>query len=667
VQPARSLVTPGKALTLLAFAVLAVHTAWLIRFSYEHGAFANDDLRSFWHSRTKPFWNFVLNPIDDHFVPLHRIVCWAIDRTTPMNFEIAMAIMGALHVGTLFVLWRTLGLLVPGPASAVLTCLYGIHACLVSPFLWWTAGLGRLGCIFFCTAALYYYVRFRDGGVRRDLVLSALAAAAALGFYGKGVLLPLFAFGIELALIMTEEGTRVTRKSFAAAAYLPAILVYLVAWKVQTPVALQKTNVDPFFHVQFIGIALPLFAANCLGFWLDARPAAAALAAGVWLWAIGYSTWKVRGAAVAWGVLAASVAISMSVVAMSAVRTKFFGASLARLDRYYFDAMFLVPILVAVAFRAVRPGAAVVRFSEPRGRRWGLVAVATLALAFVSSEARASYQRIQAEHGELRPSGMLKRAASYYVLHDYTRVFLRRLGAELSRIPPKQRAPLELVDTSVPWYVVPYGDVVTHNSELLSLLGQPVRVRADARWVVGPLGHVFDAGAWRRGVFTSPRKARARVETPEEADALLRNDLVPLPAAALVPTPPSNRCNARMIDTCALDLVSEKRAPAVTVVNRGSAVRLLGWAADGSSGTVPRIVALELASDKASFQAHAFRITPRPDVAAVLGAPVLVDSAFDASLKFDAVPPGVYALNVVQVNDRAETVVCDTRRKFQVR
>jgi hypothetical protein len=134
---------------------------------------------------------------------------------------------------------------------------------------------------------------------------------------------------------------------------------------------------------------------------------------------------------------------------------------------------------------------------------------------------------------------------------------------------------------------------------------------------------------------------------------------------------PSGLCAPAQVASCALDNVGGVAATAVMRVKRLRGTRLIGWAADADSGTIPPVVLIELVSGdvktgEEKFYAPASRTTRRPDRAEAVKALPLVDAGYDLLASFKDVPRGEYAVNVVQVNVSGNVVTCDTQRKLKV-
>jgi hypothetical protein len=129
---------------------------------------------------------------------------------------------------------------------------------------------------------------------------------------------------------------------------------------------------------------------------------------------------------------------------------------------------------------------------------------------------------------------------------------------------------------------------------------------------------------------------------------------------------PSSFSNPEKANSCGLDLIDGAGIGDVATVDADQNVRLVGWAADGATGTVPPIVVLELTREKKSLYARARRVTKRPDVAAASKVQAFAESGFDVLGNFQNVPPGEYSVTVLQVNDAGNALVCDTRKRLKV-
>jgi hypothetical protein len=494
--------TPATVVALGAATVLVIHTARALWFAWTHAYFANDDLRIFWWSATKPFGEFVLDPVDDHLVPLHKLVSWVLFRVAPMNFAVGLGLLAALHVGTLIALFRLLHRLRPGsPLNAVLVCLYGLGPCVATQFLWWLAGLGRLGCIFFSVLAIDAYLTHRSSPSRGSALRVIALATCALGFYVKGILLPLYFAAIEVAL-PSQSGSRLKNLRLVLVGLVPVAVGYIGLWTIRTHPGFQQPNLDAIFHLKFLWVSLPLFAQSSLGFFQDQRAAIAVLVTMVVLSSVAFTVHRARRAILSWALLACLVVMNLSMVALSGARTAFQGLSIAGLDRYYFDAAFLVPLFVTLAMAAGddRNRQPVPVRSLPRA--WGVAASSVAILALISASSLTTLARIQSSGDFLEMMRVIQTAGRAKIVAPYpmieaTRRYVRNLEASLAALPEEARNPLELVDGELPAYVTPWGDVVRLHSELLALLGEQTQIGPAGKYVIDASGSIRPAPTGR--------------------------------------------------------------------------------------------------------------------------------------------------------------------------
>lgn len=129
---------------------------------------------------------------------------------------------------------------------------------------------------------------------------------------------------------------------------------------------------------------------------------------------------------------------------------------------------------------------------------------------------------------------------------------------------------------------------------------------------------------------------------------------------------PSSFGSPAKVSSCALDLVDDAPIGDVATIKEDENVRLVGWAADGATGSVPPVVVVELARPKKAFYVRARRVTKRPDVATASKVEAFVDSGYDVLSNFQIVEAGEYSVTVLQVNDAGNALACDTRKKLKV-
>src|SRR5689334_7021536 len=87
----------------------------------QRASFRGDDYLGFYGVVTQPLRAFLVTPIDVHFLPLHRLATWLIYRIAPLDFDVALGVMGIFHLLGVWMLYRVLTLLGGGRVAAPLT------------------------------------------------------------------------------------------------------------------------------------------------------------------------------------------------------------------------------------------------------------------------------------------------------------------------------------------------------------------------------------------------------------------------------------------------------------------------------------------------------------------------------------------------------------------
>jgi hypothetical protein len=191
-----------RAFLLATGACYAAAEIWLV---YASCDFHGDDILSLLLLQSKGFWAAVLTPIDVHFVPLQRVLTYAIYALAPMSFGLAVVTLALVHIAGSVYLWailRSFGLRL---GADFLTWFY-VTSPLSFPLLkWWSSGAHRFPYLFCCFAAVYHYLAFRKKGSPWHLALLALFSIGAMGFYSKGFLVPVTLGAVELAVCIQRR------------------------------------------------------------------------------------------------------------------------------------------------------------------------------------------------------------------------------------------------------------------------------------------------------------------------------------------------------------------------------------------------------------------------------------------------------------------------------
>ncbi len=469
---------------------IAYHVALLVHV-YQNAHFSGDDVITFCQIADKGFIQFVLTPLNEHFVPLHRLVAYLAHAGAPMSYGFALLVLTSFHVlgvvylhGTLRVLERTLlpseparasSLLCTSPWSWVLLGLYAGHVYLSPLYGWWTAGLHRLPFIACALLGTYHYFRYRERDRPSDCLLCVLGLFAGLGFFVKAVLVPSYLLGLELCLWLATGRPPRKKHLLLLGACLAAFGALMLVWRAMQPAQMSELNLDPkvqrdFFAATAIilrdGAVGSIFSGGLFGLSVQA-PSERVLASLMWGVLFVSTVFRRPSNLLVWGVLLLVLAPNVLLVSLSKHRTGEFGALAALLNqRYYFEMYFPVVLFLAVAgYRARWP-------KQGRAASSLTAAVAVLALSLVALNAWGS--------------------SRHFVNNAQAKRFIERLQADAARVAQRTGHPIRIVEGGVPAYIVAWPPEYAKASVVLPAMGIDVTLASaqDAAYQVLPTGEL---------------------------------------------------------------------------------------------------------------------------------------------------------------------------------
>jgi hypothetical protein len=331
--------------------VVLVYTLATARLAKAHSHFIGDDLVSFFMATHTPLGAYLVMPLDIHLAPLHRLLTWIIRTLWPMNFGVALGVLAAFHLSGVLLLYSTLERLSAGRHNWVLVGLYATHVYLLDLFLWWTAGLHRLPCTALSIAAVYAYLRFRDGARWRWAVVIFASELAAFGFFIKAMLIPVFLCGLEWCLRKGTSGAdRKKNGAVLAGATVIGAMCPLIWFATATGPA-RALALDLRFQLDCQRASWPVLLESTLGF-VRGGGFRAAITAAVWMTSVAVTARADRSRLGAWAWLAGTVSASILVTCLPFSRFVFFGGTAVdRVHRYYFELMLPVTLFTALAMR----------------------------------------------------------------------------------------------------------------------------------------------------------------------------------------------------------------------------------------------------------------------------------------------------------------------------
>lgn len=437
---------------------------------------------------------FLLEPLNPHFSPGHRLVNWLLHTFFPLNFGVAQAVLLACFAGTVIVLHRLLVVLFGrGWGPLVITLLYGTSIIHVGSIQWWNGGLLTLPAALLTLVSILAYVRFHAEGSRRMLVLSLAAMSLALLFYVKAVLVPLYLVLLRL-LILDERPVQASLRSMwrerrVWAPYAVAVALYLLVLFIGYWQPGDLPSPDYFLEYLVISWAR-VFAPSFLGFRVagaDASAGAVAVTVVVQLVVLAVVAWSLVRAPRAWRAWTFfAVAFVANVVIIGLPRLSDWGAGIAYTPRYHLEATFLFPIALGAALLGprLRSGGAAAVGAHSSTRRAALGTGLAVVLAVHLGVAWNGASRISAES----PGPEAGR-------------YMRNVEAGLRRAEELGATPV-IVDGTVPDYVVAswavYGPPY-HNrySEVFPLFSRPLAFDRPEP----PLYRVADDGTLQPAAF----------------------------------------------------------------------------------------------------------------------------------------------------------------------
>lgn len=170
--------------------------------------FFEDDIPQFYvaHMNQAGLWSYAFAPMWGHLVPGYSLIYLLIDRVTPMNFEVALAIMVTCHAVSAVLLQRIFTLLF-GRAwwTYALALAWAISIVYLPSFAWFSAGLHSIPAITAALASVHGYLCWWGTGRRGWLVWSLVAMVIGLAFYEKAWLIPLYLLAMRVLLLDPES------------------------------------------------------------------------------------------------------------------------------------------------------------------------------------------------------------------------------------------------------------------------------------------------------------------------------------------------------------------------------------------------------------------------------------------------------------------------------
>jgi hypothetical protein len=329
-------------------AAIAVQLLVSFVFTLRTSTYIADDLFAINLAYNSNFLDYIQKPIDVHRVPLHRAVNFLIHHLLPMNFAAATFFLLSCHVLAMLALYRLLQRLNNSAINIWLVAAYGLNAFVLIPLHWWSAGLHRFPCVLATITSCYCFVRCHQSNRYRDGMLGLLCAAIAIGFYIKGILIPLYWAAILFCIMDFREWRKSARQYVVLAAASLISLTY-VAWYInnntynfiKSPNANDILRIGMQWGISIVAqMPLQMYFRTDYAPWINLA----------WLTVLAIFGFRVRNA---WRPLMACIAliaINLLMIAASA-RSSTLGPLIMLEPRYYYEILFLLVIFTSLMCR----------------------------------------------------------------------------------------------------------------------------------------------------------------------------------------------------------------------------------------------------------------------------------------------------------------------------
>lgn len=461
---------------------ICIFTSAVLVLMYQSSHFIGDDLIALSMAHSMPFREFLLEPIGEHFIPLHRLTAYLTDALAPGNFVAALVVLYTFHAVSMVYVYRTLLLLEPRaqlgpssrgaeqlrllqePASWLLFGLFYVNVFVGSLYMWWTAGLHRLPFIAFSSVAVYYYLRFRGSGAARHALVCATAIVLSLGFFTKGVLVPWYLLGLEVCLWSGASRRERRRNLILAGALAASTAIYASLWSAAQPAEVQAVNTDLRFQLHYLVVTWKVLASGVVGDVYRVHgelTPTAVLAELLVLVAAVRTVWKRPRTALTWLVLFVLLLVNVLMVSLSKHRTGAYGLLIPLLsDRYYYEIAFMLALFAAVFIEQMGPSRLGRWLRQGQLTGW---LVAVVVSSVTGSVAVRSYETLKADTGATFADYRRARTFVHHVRHDSQQIL-------------RTHSSVRIAEGVVPPYIVMYPIEYCRHSAVLRALGIPVTV-----------------------------------------------------------------------------------------------------------------------------------------------------------------------------------------------
>ncbi len=215
----------GNAISLAAYVLIAAQLVWKACV-LQHFYFWQDDFTYFDRAAHMGFtWNYLMFVQSGHLDPGPFALAWVMARVSEYNWNLVSAVLLAILLASCLALLRLLRTLFGNrPAILIPLLIYLLCPLTIPDLVWWSNGIEGVAFMLATFMALDAHVRYLRTGSVRQMAAAAAWLLVSMLFSDKGLLLPLFVFGVTTAYFV--EGSWLRAALRAVARYWKAWAVY---------------------------------------------------------------------------------------------------------------------------------------------------------------------------------------------------------------------------------------------------------------------------------------------------------------------------------------------------------------------------------------------------------------------------------------------------------
>ncbi len=215
----------GNGISLAAYALIAAQLVWkacVLRHFY----FWQDDFTYFDRAAHMGFtWNYLMFVQSGHLDPGPFALAWVMARISEYNWSLVSAVLLAILLASCLALLRLLRTLFGNrPAILIPLLIYLLCPLTIPDLVWWSNGIEGVTFMLATFMALDAHIRYLRTGSVRQMAAAAGWLLVSMLFSDKGLLLPLFIFGVTTAFFAEGLWLRAALRSVAR--YWKAWTVY---------------------------------------------------------------------------------------------------------------------------------------------------------------------------------------------------------------------------------------------------------------------------------------------------------------------------------------------------------------------------------------------------------------------------------------------------------